>query len=132
VAVLVREIQQPGQVRRAVARHDRHGSHLLAAKAGATYVSAFVGRLDDAGQDGMEVVRETRAVFDGHGFTTQILAASLRHPRHVAEAALGGADVATVPAEVLRKLLRHPLTDRGLEQFLTDWRTLRPQPQAPV
>jgi transaldolase len=105
---------------------------LLAAKAGATYVSAFVGRLDDAGQDGMEVVRETRAVFDGHGFTTQILAASLRHPRHVAEAALGGADVATVPAEVLRKLLRHPLTDRGLEQFLTDWRTLRPQPQAPV
>jgi transaldolase len=94
---------------------------LIAAKAGAAYVSPFLGRLDDVGQDGMDVVRETRAIFDNYEIETQILAASIRHPRHIAEAALLGADVATMPTEVLRKLLLHPLTDRGLDQFLNDW-----------
>jgi transaldolase len=97
---------------------------LLAAKAGATYVSPFLGRLDDIGHDGMEVVRETRTIFDNYGIETQILAASIRHPRHVAEAAMLGADVATMPTETLRKLLLHPLTDRGLDQFLNDWSKL--------
>jgi transaldolase len=94
---------------------------LIAAKAGATYVSPFLGRLDDVGEDGMAVVRETRQIFDNYDIETAILAASIRHPRHVAEAALVGADVATMPAAVLKKLLLHPLTDRGLEQFLSDW-----------
>jgi transaldolase len=94
---------------------------LIAAKAGATYVSPFVGRLDDVGQDGMDVIREGRQIFDNYAIETEILAASIRHPRHVAEAAMIGADVATIPPEVLRKLLLHPLTDRGLEQFLSDW-----------
>ena len=97
---------------------------LLAAKAGAAYVSPFIGRLDDIGHDGMEVIRETRAMFDNYAITTEILAASIRHPRHVAEAAMIGADVATMPTAVLKKLLKHPLTDRGLEQFLKDWDTL--------
>ena len=94
---------------------------LIAAKAGATYVSPFLGRLDDVGQDGMDVVRETRAIFDNYDIETQILAASIRHPRHVAEAAMLGAEVVTMPPEVLRKLVLHPLTDRGLDQFLNDW-----------
>jgi transaldolase len=94
---------------------------LIAAKAGAAYVSPFLGRLDDVGQDGMDVVRETRAIFDNYEIEAQILAASIRHPRHIAEAALLGADAATMPTEVLRKLLLHPLTDRGLDQFLNDW-----------
>jgi transaldolase len=89
---------------------------LIAAKAGATYVSPFVGRLDDVGQDGMDVIREGRQIFDNYAIETEILAASIRHPRHVAEAAMIGADVATIPPELL-----HPLTDRGLEQFLSDW-----------
>ena len=97
---------------------------LIAAKAGATYVSPFIGRLDDVGQDGMDVIRESRQIFDNYAIETEILAASLRHPRHVADAAMIGADVATIPADVLRKLLRHPLTDRGLDQFLKDWATL--------
>jgi transaldolase len=97
---------------------------LLAAKAGATYVSPFLGRIDDIGHDAMEVVRETRVIFDNYGYETEILAASIRHPRHVAEAALVGADVATVPTAVLKKLLLHPLTDRGLDQFLNDWSKL--------
>lgn len=97
---------------------------LLAAKAGATYVSPFLGRLDDIGHDGMDVVRETRQIFDNYGIETAILAASIRHPRHVAEAALLGADVATMPTAVLKKLLLHPLTDRGLDQFLNDWSKL--------
>lgn len=97
---------------------------LLAAKAGATYVSPFLGRLDDIGHDSMDIVREARLMFDNYGLETEILAASIRHPRHVAEAAMVGADVATMPTAVLRKLLLHPLTDRGLDQFLNDWSRL--------
>ena len=97
---------------------------LIAAKAGAAYVSPFIGRLDDVGQDGMDVIRETRLIFDNYDIETHILAASIRHPRHVAEAAMLGADVATMPTEVLKKLLLHPLTDRGLDQFLNDWSKL--------
>ena len=105
---------------------------LIAAKAGATYVSPFIGRLDDVGQDGMDVIREARQIFDNYQIETQILAASMRHPRHVVEAAMIGADVATIPPDVLRKLLQHPLTDRGLEQFLADWKTLAARAKAPV
>ena len=97
---------------------------LLAAKAGATFVSPFIGRIDDHGQDGMDVIRETRIIFDNYDFETEILAASIRHPRHVAEAAMIGADVATMPTAVLKKLLGHPLTDIGLKQFLEDWKTI--------
>jgi transaldolase len=96
---------------------------LLAAKAGATFVSPFVGRLDDAGQDGMELVREIRAIYDNFAeLETQILAASIRHVTHVKQAAMIGADVATVPSAVLRALVHHPLTDKGLDLFLADWR----------
>ncbi|MGH7537362.1 MAG: fructose-6-phosphate aldolase [Gemmatimonadales bacterium] len=105
---------------------------LVAAKAGATYVSPFIGRLDDVGQVGMEVMREARQIFDNYAIATQILAASIRHPRHVAEAAMIGADVATLPPDVLRKLLLHPLTDRGLEQFLADWGKLPARAKAIV
>lgn len=105
---------------------------LIAAKAGATYVSPFIGRLDDVGQDGMDVIREARQIFDNYAIATQILAASMRHPRHVVDAAMIGADVATLPPEVLRKLLHHPLTDRGLEQFLADWKSLPARPKASV
>jgi transaldolase len=94
---------------------------LIAAKAGATYVSPFLGRIDDIGHDGMEVIRECRIIFDNYEIETEILAASIRHPRHVTEAAMLGADVATMPTDVMRKLLMHPLTDRGLDQFLSDW-----------
>ena len=97
---------------------------LIAAKAGATYVSPFVGRLDDVGQEGMDVIRESRLIFDNYEIETEILAASIRHPRHVAEAAMIGADIATMPTDVLKKLLLHPLTDRGLDQFLNDWSKL--------
>jgi len=96
---------------------------LLAAKAGATFVSPFVGRLDDAGQDGMELVREIRTVYDNYpDLKTQILAASIRNVMHVKQAALIGADVATVPPAILRALIHHPLTDKGLELFLADWK----------
>jgi transaldolase len=105
---------------------------LVAAKAGATYVSPFIGRIDDVGQEGMDVIRETRQMFDNYSIATQILAASIRHPRHVAEAAMIGADVATLPPEVLKKLLQHPLTDRGLQQFLADWNKLSPAAKASV
>jgi transaldolase len=105
---------------------------LLAAKAGASYVSPFIGRLDDVGHEGMDVIREARLIFDNYGFETEILAASLRHPRHVAEAAMIGADVATMPTDVLKKLLRHPLTDRGLEQFLNDWKSIQEPSQVRV
>ena len=97
---------------------------LIAAKAGATFVSPFLGRLDDIGHDGMDVVRETRQIFDNYGVETELLAASIRHPRHVAEAALIGADIATMPTATLKRLLLHPLTDRGLDQFLNDWSKL--------
>ena len=105
---------------------------LIAAKAGATYVSPFVGRLDDVGQDGMDVVREARTIFDHYDYGTQILAASIRHPRHVAQAAMLGADAATLPPDVLKKLLQHPLTDRGLERFLADWNKLAARTRAAV
>lgn len=96
---------------------------LLAAKAGATFISPFVGRLDDAGADGIELVREIRTIYDNYpDLPTQILAASLRNVLHVKQAALIGADVATVPPAVLRALIAHPLTDRGLELFLADWK----------
>lgn len=94
---------------------------LLAAKAGATFISPFIGRLDDMGMDGMELIREIRQIYDNYGFQTQILAASIRTVNHVKEAALIGADVATVPAATIKALVKHPLTDKGLEQFLSDW-----------
>jgi transaldolase len=96
----------------------------LAAKAGATYISPFVGRLDDIGHDGMELVRDIREIYDEYGIETEILAASLRSPRHVREALLIGADCATLPPAVLYQLLKHPLTDKGLEAFLSDWASL--------
>jgi len=103
---------------------------LIAAKAGATYVSPFLGRLDDIGHDGMEIIREARLIYDNYDYETEILAASIRHPRHVAEAAMAGADVATIPTGVLKKLLLHPLTDRGLDQFLNDWSKLMSRSKA--
>jgi transaldolase len=105
---------------------------LIAAKAGASYVSPFIGRLDDVGQEGMDVIREARVIFDNYNMETEILAASIRHPRHVVEAAMIGADVATLPPDVLKKLLLHPLTDRGLEQFLADWSKLVARAKAAV
>ena len=102
------------------------------AKAGASYVSPFIGRLDDVGQEGMDVIREARTIFDNYNIETEILAASIRHPRHVVDAAMIGADVATLPPEVLKKLLLHPLTDRGLEQFLADWNKLVARAKAAV
>lgn len=94
---------------------------LLAAKAGATYISPFIGRLDDIGHEGMDGVREIRTIYDNYGFATKILAASIRGPIHVRDAALAGADVATMPFEAFGKLVKHPLTDIGLEKFLADW-----------
>lgn len=94
---------------------------LLAALAGAAYVSPFVGRLDDGGLDGMEVVSELVEIFDNYGIPTEVLAASLRHPQHVIQAALAGADVATLPYGVLQKMIKHPYTDAGLKAFLDDW-----------
>ncbi|MBS8262281.1 fructose-6-phosphate aldolase [Roseibium polysiphoniae] len=94
---------------------------LLAAKAGATYVSPFIGRLDDINVDGMELIREIRVIFDNYGFDTEILAASIRTANHVKECALIGADVATVPPATLKGLVKHPLTEKGLEAFLADW-----------
>ncbi|MDA7939744.1 MAG: fructose-6-phosphate aldolase [Nitrosopumilus sp.] len=98
---------------------------LLAAKAGAAYVSPFIGRLDDAGQDGMGLVRDMAEIFENYEMGAEILVASVRHPVHVLEAAKAGADVATVPPAVLEKMLRHPLTDIGLAAFLADWEAAR-------
>ena len=94
---------------------------LLAAKAGATFVSPFVGRMDDAGQFGMEVVRQIRTIYQNYGFPTQLLVASIRHPIHVVEAALAGADIGTMPFSIMQQLIKHPLTDVGLKKFLADW-----------
>jgi transaldolase len=94
---------------------------LLAAKAGATFISPFLGRLDDIGQTGMELIADIRLIYDNYDFATQILAASIRHPIHVHEAAKLGADVMTAPAAVIRQLFKHPLTDAGLKAFLADW-----------
>lgn len=95
---------------------------LLAAKAGATYISPFIGRLDDAGHDGMALIREIRHIYDSYGFSTAILAASIRHATHVRDAALAGADVSTMPPGIFRALIQHPLTDKGLAAFLEDWK----------
>jgi transaldolase len=94
---------------------------LLAAKCGASFVSPFVGRLDDVSIDGMDLIRQIRAIYDNYGFRTQILAASIRHPVHVVECALAGADVGTMPYKVMMQLYEHPLTDIGLKKFLEDW-----------
>ncbi|CEI80749.1 putative transaldolase 1 [Oceanobacillus oncorhynchi subsp. incaldanensis] len=94
---------------------------LLAARAGATYVSPFLGRLDDIGQDGMELIANVAAIFDRHQIQTEIIAASIRHPIHVTDAALNGAHIATIPFNVLSSLVKHPLTDQGIEKFLADW-----------
>jgi transaldolase len=94
---------------------------LMAAKAGAAFISPFIGRLDDHGADGMELIREIRAIYDNYGFATNILAASVRTPAHVSDAAIAGADCATLPPAVFQALVKHPLTDRGLEQFMSDW-----------
>jgi transaldolase len=94
---------------------------LLAAKAGATYVSPFVGRLDDISHDGMALVRDIVTIFRNYEFKTQVIAASMRHPVHVTEAALAGAHVATIPYDVLKKMLKHNLTDEGIQKFLKDW-----------
>jgi transaldolase len=97
---------------------------LIAAKAGATYVSPFVGRLDDISAVGMDLVRQIRTIFDNYDYSTQILAASIRNPVHVVDAALAGSDVATMPFAVIEALLKHPLTDAGLKRFLEDWQKL--------
>jgi transaldolase len=94
---------------------------LLAARAGATYVSPFLGRLDDIGHDGVELVEEIVALFELHDIETQVIAASIRHTAHIPAVALAGAHIATVPFKVLRQMFNHPLTDQGIERFLTDW-----------
>ncbi|WP_457568617.1 fructose-6-phosphate aldolase [Desulfurobacterium sp.] len=94
---------------------------LLAAKAGATYVSPFVGRLDDIGHDGMELISQIVEIYGNYGFMTEVIVASIRHPKHVLEAALIGADIATIPFKVIAQLAKHPLTDIGIERFLEDW-----------
>jgi transaldolase len=98
---------------------------LLAAKAGAGFISPFIGRLDDASQDGMSLIEEIVVAFGHYDFETEIIVASVRHPRHVVEAALLGADISTVPYSVMEKLVRHPLTDIGIERFLKDWGKVR-------
>ena len=94
---------------------------LLAAKAGASFISPFVGRLDDLGQDGMDLIRDIRLIYDNYAFDTEILVASVRHPVHVLESARIGADVMTAPPAVIRQLFKHPLTDKGIEGFMADW-----------
>jgi len=94
---------------------------LLAARAGATYVSPFVGRLDDISTAGMDLVGQIKQIFNNYGVDTEIIVASIRHPLHVIEAAMMGADIATIPFKVIEQLLKHPLTDKGIDQFLADW-----------
>ncbi|MHC4663214.1 MAG: fructose-6-phosphate aldolase [Planctomycetota bacterium] len=101
---------------------------LLAAKAGATYVSPFVGRLDDIGQTGMDLIQEIRAIYDNYGFSTKLLAASLRHPIHIKEAAMIGADTITAPYKTLLQMVKHALTDNGLKKFLADWEKVPGKP----
>lgn len=102
---------------------------LLAAKAGATYVSPFIGRLDDIGQDGMSLIADIVQIYENYGYPTQVLVASIRHPMHVVDAAKLGAHVATMPFGVLRQLFKHPLTDKGLASFLEDWKKVPKQGQ---
>jgi transaldolase len=94
---------------------------MLAAKAGAFLISPFVGRIDDAGGDGMELIQQIRQIYDNYGYETKILTASVRHPQHLVQAALIGSDVATVPFKVIQQMMKHPLTDVGLKKFLEDW-----------
>lgn len=98
---------------------------LLAAKSGATYISPFIGRLDDIAQDGMQLIRDIKTIYSQQRLTTKILAASLRHPPHVVEAAKIGADIGTLPFKVLEQMAKHPLTDTGLERFLKDWQSFQ-------
>ncbi len=100
------------------------GQALLAAKAGASYVSPFVGRLDDIGNDGMNIIKETVEIFKNYSIDTEIIAASIRHPMHVIEAAKLGCHIATIPYKVIMQLTKHPLTDKGIDQFLKDWDTV--------
>jgi len=102
-----------------------HTQALIAAKAGATYISPFIGRLDDISSEGMSVIADIVMIYENYGYTTEVLAASIRHPMHVVEAARLGADVATMPLKVIDQLLKHPLTDIGLERFLADWDALQ-------
>jgi len=95
---------------------------LLVAKAGAYLVSPFIGRLDDISEDGMDLIQKIRAIYDNYGFETKLLAASIRHPKHLVDCALAGADVCTVPFKVIQQLLKHPLTDTGLAQFVADYK----------
>lgn len=101
---------------------------LIAAKAGATFVSPFVGRLDDISSDGLKLIREIKQIFDNYDIDTQIIVASVRHPMHVVEAALIGADICTMPFDVMKKLFMHPLTERGIELFLKDWEKVPDRP----
>ena len=95
---------------------------LLAAKAGATYVSPFIGRLDDIGHEGMRIIREIVQIYKNYGYSTEVIVASIRHPLHVVDAALAGAHIATIPPDVLRKMISHPLTDLGVQRFMEDWK----------
>lgn len=95
---------------------------LLAAKAGASYISPFIGRLDDVATDGMQLIRDIVQIYGNYGYETEVLAASIRHPMHIVDCALAGADVATIPFKVIQQLVKHPLTDKGLEGFLSDWK----------
>ena len=100
---------------------------LLAAKAGATFASPFIGRLDDRAHEGMDLIKDMRTIYDNYDFDTEVLAASIRHPLHVKEAAKAGADIATIPFSVIEKMSKHPLTDSGLERFLSDWEKYKNQ-----
>ncbi len=97
---------------------------LLAAKAGASYISPFVGRLDDIGQNGMSLIADIVQIYDNYNYDTEVLVASVRHPMHIVESALLGAHVATIPFKVIQQLVKHPLTDKGLESFLSDWKKI--------
>jgi transaldolase len=99
---------------------------ILAAKAGATYVSPFIGRLDDIGQNGMQLIADIVQIYANYDYRTQVLAASIRHPMHIVDAALTGADVCTIPFKTLAQLVKHPLTDKGLDSFLSDWKKTQP------
>lgn len=105
---------------------------LIAAKAGAAYISPFLGRVDDISSDGMKTLQEIVTIYDNYGFETEVLAASMRHPMHVVEAALMGAHVATLPFGVIKKLLNHPLTDIGLQKFLADWDKFQQEVKQPA
>ena len=105
---------------------------LMAAKAGAFLISPFVGRVDDVGGDGMEIIQQIRQIYDNYGYKTRILTASIRHPQHLVQAALIGSDVATCPFSVIRQIMKHPLTDIGLERFLADWAKTMAQKNEPA